>query len=127
EKGYIDCVINPHPGERLKYLNSSGSWAKDVLFPYDYVHEAYPHIVAIVEGPRDALITIDNGLMALAVLGAKNWSEKCTNLIRSLGASIIILMLDPDNAGEDARKIIFNDLKPFGTLVPIRLPHKRFL
>ena len=124
ERGYIDCKVNPEKGERLKYWNSKGSWALDVLYPYDYVKQLNSDKLVIVEGPRDALITLRNGMAALALLGATSWSEKCINLVMALGPSIVILLLDPDHAGELAMKAIYKDLSPHLHVLPIMLPSR---
>jgi DNA primase len=108
----------------LKYINSPGGWTKDALFPYDYVNSLEAKVVAIVEGPRDALVTIRNGLPALAIMGTNNWSEKCINLIMGLGASKIVLLLDPDTPGELAMRRIYKDLSKKISVVPVMLPSK---
>jgi len=126
EAGFIDCKINPPKGDRLKYINAKNSsgWSKDILFPFDYVRSLEPRVLAIVEGPRDALCTIQNGLPALATLGSFAWNEKCARLVLAIAPSILVLLLDPDDAGEGLRRHIYEDLCDRLDVRSIRLPSK---
>ena len=128
EAGWIDCVIDPEPGEKLKYINSADAsgWSKSALFPYDYVRSLplSRRILAIVEGPRDALITINNGLPALATLGASSWNNACKRLVLSVNPATVLLMLDPDDAGEKLRRQAYADLVEHVDILSVRLPSK---
>lgn len=124
ERGFIDCKIRPAKDEQKKYINAPGTWAHDVLFPYDYVRSLDPDIAALVEGPRDALVTIRNGLPALATLGSTSWNRKCVNLVLSLGLKTLLLMLDPDTAGEKLMHLVYKDLSPHMQVIPVRLSSK---
>lgn len=127
--GHIDCVIQPKPDTELKYINKKGTWVKDALFPYDYVNSLnvrHP-ILFIVEGPRDALVTIQNGYPALAILGTNNWSDKCASLIISLAPDLVVIMLDPDDAGIKAQKHIYNDLKDMLNVKVVNLPRRKLI
>jgi 5S rRNA maturation endonuclease (ribonuclease M5) len=124
ERGWIDCKINPSKDEKIKYQNKKGTWAKDVLFPYDYVRKMDNSLLILVEGPRDALVTIRNGFPALATLGSTSWSNKCINLIMSFAPKILVLMFDPDDAGEKLRKKVSEDFRDKIPVVPIRLESK---
>jgi 5S rRNA maturation endonuclease (ribonuclease M5) len=124
ERGYIDCKIRPDKDERFKYINSPGKWTGDSLYPYDFVRSLDPDYVAIVEGPRDALVSIRNGLPALATLGSTSWNAKCVNLILALSVRAIILMPDPDAAGEKLMERVYADLSPYIHVIPIKLPSK---
>jgi 5S rRNA maturation endonuclease (ribonuclease M5) len=126
ETGFIDCILNPKAGQRLKYLNSDATdgWSKDILFPFDYVKSLHPKVVALVEGPRDALQCISLGLPALATLGSSSWSDKCVRLILSLAPQVLILLLDPDEAGEKLRSRAYVDFADLLDVRSIRLPSK---
>jgi 5S rRNA maturation endonuclease (ribonuclease M5) len=124
EKGYIDCKIRPTKDDTRKYFNSSGIWTRDALFPFDYVRDQDPKILAIVEGPRDALVTIKNGLPALATLGAQSWSKKCANLVLSIAPKHLIVMADPDDAGQKLVRMVYRDLSPHMWVRSILLPSK---
>ena len=97
--------------EGLSYINTNDSEIKTKgLFPFDYVERKmlkkgkYDWIV-LVEGQRDALRLIMHGIPALAILGARSWSEKKQRLLLSLGKSVVLAM-DGDAAGRKANKDI---------------------
>jgi DNA primase len=124
EKGWIDCKINPAKDDKIKYLNKGGTWAKDVLYPFDYIKELNPNVLILVEGPRDALVSIRNGYSALATLGATSWNSKCADLVLSLAPTTLVLLFDPDDAGEKLRKRVFKDLVDKLNVKQIRLSSK---
>jgi 5S rRNA maturation endonuclease (ribonuclease M5) len=105
--GFIRANIVPK--ERRNYFNSKGkSWAKNRgLFPYDLVKRRVSkrsiRIVYLVEGPRDSLNLVQNGLLGLAILGTK-WTEGKHNLLKKLNPDMVVLMYDNDDAGKKAAK-----------------------
>ena len=108
--GTVTCKVKK--AERLNYINSPGAWAQDALYPYEYV-ERLGRIKALllVEGSRDALVTIQNGWPALALLGAKNWSDACKSLVLQLEPETVVLLMDPDDAGVEAVEAIYPSLR----------------
>ena len=60
----------------------------------------------LVEGARDALRLLSKGIPALAILGTNNWSAKKLELLMLLEIDYIVLMMDADQPGIDARKSI---------------------
>jgi hypothetical protein len=124
ERGYIDCKVRPDKDDKRKYFNSPGVWSRDALFPYDYIRDQQPEILAIVEGPRDALITIRNGLAALATLGSQSWNKKCASLILSIAPKTLLIMSDPDDAGMKLTRAVYRDLSPYMFVKSIVLPSK---
>jgi 5S rRNA maturation endonuclease (ribonuclease M5) len=124
ERTYIDCKINPAKDDERKYFNSDGAATKNVLFPYDWVRRKAPDVLAIVEGPRDALITIRNGLPALATLGSHSWSKRCKNLVLAIAPKTLLILADPDEAGEKLAKNVYRDLSPYMKVVVVNLPSK---
>jgi len=113
EVGNIKAVLKRKPGQ-LGYINSSGDWAKRGLFPYDYVKSIMPqynNMVALVEGPRDALNLIQYGFPALAILGSQNWSKYKAELIELLNPNKIVFMFDGDEAGNRAYEKVRESFK----------------
>lgn len=95
---------------KLSYISSDGDWVKEKgLFPYHYVSAMLDKMkgdryVVIVEGPRDALRLILNGIPALAVLGSQNLSTKKLKMIGRLLPEIVYVLPDNDRAGKEMNK-----------------------
>jgi len=100
---------------RLSYVTSPGHWVRDVgLFPFDFaVAMAIKKKMAlvIVEGPRDALRLLQEGIPAVAILGSQNWSKHKRDIVLESGVKGVILAMDSDKAGTVARKKINSQLK----------------
>lgn len=104
-KGYIKATLIKRS---VSYFNSKGNWSsKYGLFPYDRISDRF----LLVEGPRDALFLIQNGIPAMATLGANNWSPIKRNLV--LHAGIPILCFDGDRAGREGMSRIYKDLRQY--------------
>lgn len=102
--------------KQLSYVNLKGNWAKQSLFPYDYVKDMVDdnglEYTVIVEGPRDALWLVQQGIPALSFLGSSNaWSVEKENAILSLDVEVIVLGFDGDGAGRKAHNTVKKDLK----------------
>jgi 5S rRNA maturation endonuclease (ribonuclease M5) len=108
--GHIDCTLEKPPEGELGYLNSTGNWARSSLYPYDYVRKRNPRVLVLVEGARDALVTIQNKVMALAALGSENWNDRCVKLVTRVAPELVVIMTDPDDAGERLMKSMYRDL-----------------
>lgn len=120
-KGGIQALMNKPKGQSC-YRNTSGSWVKKSWFLYDYQKERIKkkdNILAIVEGPRDALNFTQYGFPAVAILGSKNWSSIKSSLIQMLDPKLIVLALDPDEAGQSAFQKIEMDLKNCSNLLKV--------
>jgi hypothetical protein len=93
------------------YLNSSGTWIQTQgLWPYDHVagtmlkgrkNAGLP--VILVEGQRDALRLISNGIPALCVFGTNNIGDEKVSLVMGLERRVY-LMGDGDDAGREFNK-----------------------
>jgi DNA primase len=101
-RGAIRAVIQKTSRTRASYLTSKGKWVKKYgLFPFDYVKDRMIkkydlRYVVLVEGPRDALRLIKNGIPALAVLGVQNLTKEKIVLAMSMFKSIEIIYYMPD-------------------------------
>lgn len=121
-RGWISCAIH---GEEPKYLNLNGQWVKNCLFPFDIVRKCFKNKpIYLVEGPRDALNLLQNGVAALAILGSKNWSHNKKIALLSLRTPVIYLLFDSDEAGSKAAKSIELDLHKYVKTIRIELPDK---
>jgi DNA primase len=99
--GYVKAALEKRKGQ-LPYVSSKGTWIKDKgLFPFDYIGKKarLKGYVVLVEGPRDALRLIMEGIPALCVFGVQNFGKKKANTAASLGVQCYI-MADNDPAGE---------------------------
>lgn len=119
-KGGIYAYLEK-PNNRSCYVNSPGSWVKNTWFLYDYQKQRIRNngIIAIVEGPRDALNFTQNGFPAIALLGSKNWSSTKSSLLQLLDPKLVVLALDPDQAGQSAFKEIEKNLRNCLSLLKI--------
>jgi DNA primase len=109
------------------YFNSRGDWIKSKgLFPYDLVAKMISKndldFVVLVEGPRDALRLIVEGIPALAVLGAKNFGSLKGLLVASLAIEKCFILTDNDDGGDVAYTTMLPFLKPHITTKRIKIP-----
>lgn len=93
------------PGQKLEmpYRNAPGMSSQDVLFPLDTVINMQPDTVVLVEGPMDAMRLVNYNIPALAILGTRNYISDNRSHILNTGATTVILAMDGDEAGEEAR------------------------
>lgn len=86
------------------YYTSKGPWVKKWgLFPYDWTKRLIRthklDFVFFVEGPRDALRLLREGIPAVATLGANNFSSMKALLLGNLADRVYVLT-DNDNGGD---------------------------
>lgn len=87
------------------YVYSKGHWIRDALFPYDFIAKRARKrgYVAVVEGSRDVLHLIENGMPALALLATYAAdAEAKIRLLRELGVKMVLIATDADAAGSKA-------------------------
>jgi len=125
-KGYIKARLKKEEG-LVSYINASGKWSLNYgLFPYDYavklMEQAGLATMALVEGPRDALRLLDEGIPACAILGTQSWSEKKSMLIALADVSRVIVITDSDRAGDKARDLLDPSLRKFFRVKHFHLP-----
>jgi len=109
-------------GKETAYFNTAGSWVKKTLFPFDYTRKFmkdHGNILALVEGPRDALNMLQYGFPALAILGSKNWSSFKASLVTLLDPDLIILAFDNDEAGHSATDSVLESFKDYNNLIQL--------
>ena len=67
----------------------------------------------VVEGARDALKLMDNGLPSIALLGTRQWNERKMHQLLSMCQrrdAVPVIMMDSDSAGVKAQKLIKGEL-----------------
>lgn len=104
------------------------------LFPYDYAERMLKRQrtwdgkkrkftgLCLVEGPRDALRLIQEGIPAIALLGTHSWSKAKARMLKILSVIYdvdIVVMMDGDKAGKKAQKQVL------GTIKELQIPHKK--
>lgn len=129
--GGIKALLKPERdaegNKKPSYLNMSGDWSRSHgLFPYNFVQAMLKkrklRFVILVEGPRDALKLISEGLPALCVLGTTSLSEHKATLVAGLPIDICWVMGDGDVAGHAMNKLFKKMLRKFVKTKVIRIP-----
>lgn len=107
----------------VSYMNTPGEWSKTKgLFPFDFIRtRSKKDFVVMVEGPRDALAMIQQGIPALSILGSTSWSRQKRELLLSLEKDRIFLLMDSDDAGQKASAMLLSSLTPHITVTEISL------
>lgn len=99
--------------DEMKYRNSPGLEVTQVLFPFDFVRRMSPKVVALVEGPFDAIRLLNEGIPALSVLGSGNYhADKRIHLL-NIGVRRVVLLPDGDTAGDKMREVATPSLEEF--------------
>lgn len=107
------------------YRNTAGSWSRDSgLFPYD---QCLPIIrrkgyVILVEGPRDALKLLRDGIPAMCILGVSSFTAKKALLVAATGADLVVLLGDGDEAGRTFNEHAYSELADLIPVQIIKLP-----
>ncbi len=110
------------------YLHMEGSWVKDKgLFPYDYVsnmlEEKDLDYVVIVEGVRDALRLISEGIPALCIFGTQTWTPAKLKNVLGLGVQTVFVGMDAGRAGIECANTILRSLK--NKVTRVNIPMKK--
>ena len=113
--GYTKGRMHKEAG-KTSYINLRGAWVKTHgLFPFDYALSKMTntHTVVLVEGQRDALRLLSNGIPALCIMGTQSFSEAKCRLLEIHGVRRAVIMLDGDDAGIQGTKKVYSLLKNF--------------
>lgn len=124
-QGYIKARFKKHE-TLLSYVNASGSWSKTHgLFPFDYavkmMHDKGLTTMAAVEGPRDALHLLQNGIPAVCILGTQSWTETKAKHLELAGVETLVTIMDGDCAGKSATKLIVDSSSTFFRVRAVKL------
>lgn len=120
--------------EKLSYVYDGDKKVNQSLYPYDYIQHRIKKIksegkscaVVLVEGPRDALHLIANGILALAVLGGITaWNKDKLKLLLDLNVDFVVIAPDPDEIGDKLYKAVKADLKKHNVpSLPFEMKHE---
>jgi len=106
-RGGVKAIYEKQDGQKgkLGYVTMRGDWVRSYgLFPYVYTKNMLRRtgykFVVLVEGPRDALRLLKNGIPALALLGANTSNKTKAMFILALGLTHVYAMPDNDQGGE---------------------------
>jgi len=99
------------PSYLLAKKTTSRGWSRTHgLWPFDHsikmMRELEVSSIVLVEGQRDALRLIMNGIPAMCIFGTQSWSDSKAQLLETAGVEQIILFFDGDGAGIGATKKI---------------------
>lgn len=108
------------------FVNAKGSWVKtEGLFPFDYAINLMRKIgsktIVLVEGQRDALRLLQNGIPAVCFMGTNTWTDQKSLLLHLAGVERAVLMLDGDDAGRNAYPGIAESVSKHLELIPYKL------
>ncbi len=125
-KGYIKARLKKQEG-MTSYINAPGKWSLTYgLFPYDYAVDVMSQLdfstMALVEGPRDALRLLSEGIPACAMLGTQSWSSRKSMLLSLADVNRVIIITDSDRAGDKARDMLDPLLREHFRVKHFRLP-----
>lgn len=114
----------------VSYLTTKGDWVKDYgILGYDMMRDNNlfnTRSLVLVEGPRDWLRLVENGIPSCACLGALMMSEKKMAMIAGLGVRHLYILGDNDSAGARMSRFIksFAD-KALIKCTVLKLPKKK--
>ena len=115
EVGYIQAELEkPTDKKYPSYWNKKGEWSlSHGLFPYDYavklMKDSGWSTMVLVEGPRDALRLLREGIPSLCILGTHSWDRRKRRLLEFAGVTHLISMFDGDEAGKKAHSLLRED------------------
>ena len=117
-RGAVRARYEPVKGQS-NYFTSKGAWvSKYGLLFYHVAQKLIKKnkldFIVLVEGPRDALRLLINGIPACAILGATSMSTIKANLILGLGISTVYAIPDNDEGGKVFWMTVKKYLKPTG-------------
>lgn len=117
--GYQGRSIKKHP--KKKYRFPKGIKTSKALFNIDNIKGG---MVVLAEGPFDTMMLSQWGYNAIAMLGLNMTPYKVRKLILA-GVNSIVLAVDSDIAGDDARNRLYEALCQHFKVYSIRLPKGR--
>lgn len=113
--GYTKGRMHKVEGQ-TSYINLRGSWVKTHgLFPFDYSIKRMTRTktVVLVEGQRDALRLLSNGIPAMCIMGTQSFSESKCRLLAMHDVRRCIILMDGDEAGREGAKRVYSTLSNF--------------
>jgi 5S rRNA maturation endonuclease (ribonuclease M5) len=123
---HVAALIGERHWWSKKYLNAKGDWPKKFIWPLDQILRKMRDrsVLAICEGPADALRLIDNGIPAIANLGVAAWTKSKADVIAA-HYNRVALCFDADDAGAKAQAEVLETFKGLIPASAIKLPPKQ--
>ena len=117
-RGYTNAKLQKPTDGKPSYLNAKGQWSRKYgLLYFDYainlMQEGEWKTIVLCEGQRDALRFLGEGIPAVAVIGAQNWSYEKRDLLEEAGVERVIIAFDGDDAGRSATAKVYSDIKQY--------------
>jgi hypothetical protein len=106
------------PSYLLAKKTTTRGWSRTHgLWPFDYAIKMMStmssNTVVLVEGQRDALRLLLEGIPAMCIFGTQSWSDSKAKLLEAAGVNRVILMFDGDDAGIQATQKIRLQVSPW--------------
>lgn len=129
KRGYFVARLKKRedkPSYLLAKAATENGWSRKFgLWPFDYSIEMMVRLrsrtIVLVEGQRDALRLILNGIPAMCIFGTQSWSETKATLLEVAGVETILTMMDGDDAGIQATRNMRPILRSMFRLKVIKL------
>lgn len=91
-------------GDQPSYFNAAGHWSRTHgLFPFDHSVQLMQNLnsstMVLVEGQRDCLRLISQGIPAMCIFGTQSFSDHKAKLLELAGVKHLLVMMDSDEAG----------------------------
>jgi 5S rRNA maturation endonuclease (ribonuclease M5) len=115
QEGYFLARLRKSKDDAPSYLlakkTTSRGWSRTHgLWPFDYaiamMEDAGWSTIVLVEGQRDCLRLLMNGIPAVCIFGTQSWSDSKAQLLETAGVEEVVLLFDGDGAGIGATKKI---------------------
>lgn len=116
--GYVGRRLDAE--KLMRYNNYSGAAFTELLYLYDTIQPQWP--VVLVEGPLDAIRYNLNGIPSVAIFGVENWSDSKLRLLLEKSPTTVWLSMDADQAGQNAQRKLYNQLRRFFDVQVIQMP-----
>lgn len=118
---------DPNDEERgeTPYKNAPNMSSRDLLYPLDVTAQMRRRTVVMVEGPYDALRLLNYNIPTVAILGTKNYLPENKIHLLNIGVQRVIVAMDEDRGGEEARLDIAMDLRTYFDVEHFRAPEDK--
>jgi len=111
-------------GNNGKYRNAKGHFAAKKFFGEGAITASGTDVVALVEGPYDALRFRYYGIPTLALLGTANWNDDKAKRLARLGVETVYSVMDGDPPGRKCARAIKHIGKDYFSIQQIKLPNE---
>src|SRR6185503_1897184 len=107
-------------------ISAGGQWIHSAgLWPFDYAINLMRKndwtTIVVVEGQRDAIRLLSNGIPAVCFFGTNGWTDKKAQLLEAFGVKRVVVMPDGDEAGINCLDGVVESINKFLVAKPVRL------